>query len=56
MNDSVLHCFVTSVYRLFFVSPSFGKLTDGGFDVAVQLLRQTVHLHLFCFLGGVRVG
>ena len=41
---------------LFLVSPSFGKLPDGGFDVAAQLLRQTVHLHLFRFLGGVRVG
>ena len=29
------------------VSPPFGKLPDGGFDVAAQLLRQTVHLHLF---------
>ncbi len=38
------------------VSPPFGKLPDGGFDVAAQLLRQTVHLHLFRFLGGVRVG
>ncbi len=29
-------------------------MPDGGFDVAAQLLRQTVHLHLFRFLGGVR--
>lgn len=37
--------------------PSFlRQLPDGGFDVAAQLLCQTVHLHLFRFLGGVRVG
>ncbi|MDC2642565.1 hypothetical protein [Bacteroides ovatus] len=41
---------------LLLVSSPFGKLPDGGFNVAAQLLRQTVHLHLFRFLGGVRVG
>jgi hypothetical protein len=43
-------------YCLFLVSPSFGKLPDGGFNVAAQLLRQTVHLYFFRFFGGVRVG
>ncbi|MCS2207405.1 MULTISPECIES: hypothetical protein [Bacteroidaceae] len=43
-------------YCLFLVSPSFGKLPDGGFDVAAQLLRQTVNLYFFRFFGGVRVG
>ena len=38
------------------VSPPFGKLPDGGFDVAAQLLRQTVNLHLLRFFSGVRVG
>ena len=42
--------------RFLLIPPSFGKLPDGGFDVAAQLLRQTVHLHLLRFLGGVRVG
>lgn len=32
-------------FYLFLVSPSFAKLPDGGFDVAAQLLRQTVHLY-----------
>ncbi|MBV4282153.1 hypothetical protein [Bacteroides caccae] len=41
---------------LLLVSPPFGKLPDSGFDVAAQLLRQTVHLHFLRFLGGVRVG
>ena len=43
-------------FYLFLVSPPFGKLPDGGFDVVAQLLRQTVNLHFFRFLGGVRVG
>ena len=43
--------------NLFLLIPSsFGKLPDGGFDVVAQLLRQTVNLHFFRFLGGVRVG
>ena len=41
-------------FYLFLVSPPFGKLPDGGFDVSAQLLRQTVHLHLLRFLGGLR--
>ena len=41
-------------FYLFLVSPPFGKLPDGGFDVAAQLLRQTVHLYFFRFFGGVR--
>ena len=45
-----------NLFYLFLVSPSFGKLPDGGFDVAAQLLCQTVNLHLLRFLGGVRVG
>ena len=37
--------------------PSFlRQLPDGGFDVAAQLIRQTVNLHFLRFLGGVRVG
>ena len=41
--------------NLFLLIPSsFGKLPDGGFDVAAQLLRQTVHLYFFRFFGGVR--
>ena len=43
--------------NLFLLIPSsFGKLPDGSFDVAAQLLRQTVNLHLLRFFGGVRVG
>ena len=34
--------------------PSFlRQLPDGGFDVAAQLLRQPIDLHLLRFLGGV---
>lgn len=44
-----------SVY-LILVSPSFGKLPDSGFDVAAQLLRQTVYLHFLRFLSGIGVG
>ena len=41
--------------NLFLLIPSsFGKLPDGGFDVAAQLLRQTVYLYFFSFFGGVR--
>ena len=41
--------------NLFLLIPSsFGKLPDGGFDVAAQLLRQTVNLHLLRFFSGVR--
>jgi hypothetical protein len=42
--------------RLPLPAAAFGKLPDGGFDVAAQLLRQTVHLYFFRFFGGVRVG
>ena len=43
--------------NLFLLIPSsFGKLPDSCFDVAAQLLRQTVHLYFFRFFGGVRVG
>jgi hypothetical protein len=45
-----------NLFLLFLVSPPFGKLPDGGFDVAAQLLRQTVNLHLLRFFSGVRVG
>ena len=44
------------IKSLTFGSPLLGKLPDGGFDVAAQLLRQTVNLHFLRFLGGVRVG
>lgn len=38
-------------------TPSFlRQLSDGGFDVTAQLLRQPIYLHLLRFLGGVRVG
>ncbi len=40
----------------FLVPAFFCKLPDGGFDVAAQFLRQTVHLYFFRFFGGVRVG
>ena len=40
--------------RFLLIPPSFGKLPDGGFDVAAQLLRQTVNLYFFRFFGGVR--
>ena len=38
------------------VSLALGKLLDGEFDVAVQLLGKPLQLQLLSFLGSVAVG
>ena len=42
--------------RFLLIPPSFGKLPDGGFDVAAQLVGEGEQFHFLAFLGRVRVG
>ena len=41
---------------MIFIAFLLGQLAYGQLDIAAELLRETLNLHFFRFLGGVRVG